>query len=314
VNRIKVALLPDRRKATADSKKVRKDRSMPKPVEVPFAKLHGLANDFIVSSAEGLPKNYSTLARAICAYHTGVGADGFIVLFPPRSPKNDARMRIFNADGSEAEMSGNGIRCAAALLAALLPKKRAFLVETMAGIKALGVVNAENAKRWTFRVAMGRPILEAAKIPFKGVQGKGSILAHPLATSQGTQAVTVTSMGNPHCSLFVESFESLDWRALGQEIERKAEFPHRTNVEFVKVLSRQEIEVRYWERGVGQTLSSGTGSCAATVASILNGKTERAVTVKTLAGNLEITWPEGGQVIMTGPVEFIARGIFCYRG
>jgi diaminopimelate epimerase len=286
---------------------------MTKNFVIPFAKLHGLGNDFVVSPAEGLPHSLPAVARSICERHTGVGADGFIVLLPPRSKGHDARLRIFNADGSEAEMSGNGIRCAAALLAELMPKKRAFQIETAAGVKSLQVVQSEGGKRWTFRVAMGAPILEAAKIPFKAGPFPSPVMGYLLHTGRGVLPVTVTSMGNPHCTVFVADFSAFDWASLGREIERKDLFPKGTNVEFVKVLSRREIEVRFWERGVGQTLSSGTGSCAATVASILNGLTERSVKVRTLAGSLEVEWPEKAEVTLTGPAEQIASGTFVYR-
>ena len=131
-------------------------------------------------------------------------------------------------------------------------------------------------------------------------------------TKLGDATATVTSMGNPHCSIFVRDFAKLRWEALGREIERQKLFPNRTNVEFVKVLSSKAIEVRYWERGVGKTMSSGTGSCAATVASILNGKTGRKVRVHTLAGTLEVEWPEGGEVSLTGPAQLIAEGMYHF--
>jgi len=167
---------------------------------------------------------------------------------------------------------------------------------------------------WVFRVGMGRPILSPKEIPFSAVEGPAPVVGLLLATSRGTLPVTVTSMGNPHCSTFLQDFDAVDWRASGSEIENSRLFPNRTNVEFVKVHSRNEIEVRFWERGVGQTASSGTGSCAAVVACILNGFTDRKVHVRTLAGALEVNWPKNGEVILTGPAERIANGVyFCHR-
>jgi diaminopimelate epimerase len=277
-----------------------------------ITKLHGLGNDFIVSSDRGFPRRLSDFARAICARHTGIGADGFIALLPPKKKTCDARARIFNADGSEAEMSGNGIRCVGAFLAERAPKKKHFAVETAAGIKTLELVAREAAHEWVFRVAMGKPILEPAKIPFKGEPARAPVVGYALQTERGVLPVTVTSMGNPHCSLFVGNFAAINWNSLGREIENNPLFPRRTNVEFVRVRSRREIEVRFWERGVGETMSSGTGSAAAVVAAVLNGRTGRKVRVRTLAGSMDVEWPEGGEVILTAPVRKIADGIFYF--
>jgi len=325
-------------------------------MDVPFAKFHGLGNDWLVVGAEGLPRSLSKFVPAILDRHKGVGADGLLVVMPPRNKKHDARVRFFNADGSEAEMSGNGIRCAGAFLAELSPARQSFLIETAAGLKSLQKVKEEKGK-WLFRVGMGAPILEPAKIPFKAGDFPAPVKGFPLHTPRGGVRATVTSMGNPHCSIFVKDFESLnvapgfspagnrvgatlvvargrpqgpplqkaagypgsetlryplDWESLGREIETNPLFPNRTNVEFVRVLSRNEIEVRFWERGVGHTMSSGTGSCAAAVASILNGLTERQVRVRTEAGSLQVDWPENGEIILTGPVERIAQGTYNY--
>jgi diaminopimelate epimerase len=285
---------------------------MTKTVTIPFAKFHGLSNDFVVVLSRTAPQPYRELARAICARNTGVGADGLLILTLPKGRKTLARLRFFNADGSEAEMSGNGLRCAGAYLTAQGLAKSPVRVATMAGVKTLRLIESGEGK-WSFRVAMGRPILAPQKIPFLGAKGRGPIRDFPLSTHRGRIPVTVTSMGNPHCSLFVGDFGGIDWARLGREIENNPLFPNRTNVEFVKVLSREEIEVRFWERGVGMTMSSGTGSCAATVASILNRRTVRKVRLRTLAGTLDIAWPAAGEVTLTGPAERIAEGTFRYR-
>jgi diaminopimelate epimerase len=284
---------------------------MTKNLEVPFAKFHGLGNDFIVVGAEGLPHSLSKFVPAILDRHKGIGADGLLVVMPPHNKKHAARVRFFNADGSEAEMSGNGIRCAGAFLAELSPVRQTFLIETAAGLKSLQKVKEEKGK-WLFRVGMGAPVLEPAKIPFKAGDSPRPIRGFALRTQRGVVQATVTSLGNPHCSIFVKDFASLDWESLGREIETNPLFPNRTNVEFVRVLSRNEIEVRFWERGVGHTLSSGTGSCAAALASILDGRTERQVRVQTEAGPLLVAWPENGEIILTGPVERIAQGTYNY--
>ena len=311
--------------------------------DVPFAKFHGLGNDFVVVGAEGLPHSLSKFALAILDRHKGIGADGLLVVMPPHNKKHAARVRFFNADGSEAEMSGNGIRCAGAFLAELSPVRQSFLIETAAGLKSLQKVK-EGKGKWLFRVGMGAPVLEPAKIPFKAGDFPPPIKGFALRTQRGVVQATVTSLGNPHCSIFVKDFEQIDqidvapdirpasaaakaaeslegetlrhplrWESVGRVIERSPFFPNRTNVEFVRVLSRNEIEVRFWERGVGHTLSSGTGSCAAALASILDGRTERQVRVQTEAGPLLVAWPENGEIILTGPVERIAQGTYNYR-
>jgi diaminopimelate epimerase len=280
--------------------------------KVPFAKFHGLGNDFIVVGAEGLPHSLSKFMPAILDRHKGIGADGLLVVMPPHNKKHAARVRFFNADGSEAEMSGNGIRCAGAFLALLSPIRKTFLIETAAGLKSLQKVK-EGKGKWLFRVGMGAPVLEPAKIPFKAGDFPPPIKGFALRTQRGVVQATVTSLGNPHCSIFVADFSNLDWESLGREIATHPLFPNRTNAEFVKVISRKEIAVRFWERGVGHTLSSGTGSCAATVASILDGRTERQVRVQTEAGSLLVTWPENGEIVLTGPVERIAQGTYNYR-
>jgi diaminopimelate epimerase len=308
--------------------------------EIAFSKLHGLGNDFIVSSGADVSitrrgANPSStgrlgrLARAICDRRTGVGADGFLVVLAPERKENNARIRFFNADGSEAEMSGNGIRCAAAYYLEKARRPLAFMspesaiegalklsmlkLETAAGEKSVRLVK-RSRRGWVFRVGMGKPILNSEEIPFSAVGVPAPVVGFLLATSRGTIPVTVTSMGNPHCSTFVQHFDTVDWRAIGSEIENGGLFPKRTNVEFVKVHSRNKIEVRFWERGVGQTASSGTGSCAAVVACILNGFTDRKVQVRTLAGSLDVNWPKNGEVTLTGPVERVANGVYFDRG
>ena len=309
------------------------------------------------TGSRAVPRRLSMLpdlARAICDRHTGIGADGLIIATTSASlqseflseearPKRarrillagaddeqrgDAQVRFFNADGSEAEMSGNGIRCAAAFLQVrsgsnlgyaaaetasnALPRLRPLRILTVSGVRSVVRVSGRSSA-WVFRATMGSPVLDPAKIPFGSHDLSAPIIDFSLRLSGATLPVTVTSMGNPHCSVFVDDFQNLDWQALGREIERHPLFPKRTNVEFVKVVSRKEIDVRFWERGVGETQSSGTGSCAAVVACILKRATGRAVRVDTVAGSLEVAWPQDDEVSLTGPVAVIAEGTYYYR-
>ncbi|MCZ6515158.1 MAG: diaminopimelate epimerase [Acidobacteria bacterium] len=282
---------------------------------MPFWKFQGVGNDFLVVPAERAPMRVAELARRICDRRLGIGADGLLLVHKLKKGPVPTMVRIINADGSEAEISGNGIRCVGAYLLAVSRRssRQPLLIRTLAGTKELIPVEV-GQRRWVFRVDMGKPVLDPAKIPFQADRARTPVCGFHLPTSKGTLPVTVTSMGNPHCSIFVEDFDKIDWVSLGEEIERKPHFPRGTNVEFIKVVSKREIQVRYWERGVGVTLSSGTGSCGATVASILNGHTGRRVRVRTLAGTMEVEWRPGKSededepVYLTGPVELIASG------
>ncbi len=294
--------------------------------DVPFVKYHATGNDFIVVSANDMPPQsgfgpkarkasarlFAALARAILSRHTGVGADGLLVSWPPLSERNHAAMQVFNADGSEAEMSGNGVRCLAAWLLDIGVGLARVAIETAAGLVTVEHTGDRYSER-LFRVRMGEPVFEAQQIPFRAPSVATPIIRYPLPTSRGAQEVTVLSMGNPHCTIFVNSFEEFDWRALGQEIEKHPLFPNRTNVEFVRVVRPTEIEVRFWERGVGETASSGTGSSAAAVASRLNDLTTNAVRVKTPGGELSVRWGASRMVFLTGPVRRIASGTYDHN-
>jgi len=279
-----------------------------------FTKAQGAGNDFLI--VEGAPELFpqrEEWTRRICDRHYGVGADGVLFVTVPGPSGTEADLRIFNCDGSEAEISGNGTRCAAAWLVGEGHARGELSIQTRAGRKRLRAISRD-ANRFVFEMEMGAPILDTASIPFAppaATPVSGPIVGFELPLASGSRRVTVTSMGNPHCSTLVAGFD-WDWQALGAEIERHPYFPRRTNVEFVHPLGPHQIEVRYWERGVGQTLSSGTGSCAAAVAAILNGRAENPVTVKTLAGDLQVRW-ENEEVFLTGPAEIICRGEFFCR-
>lgn len=279
-----------------------------------FSKLEGLGNDFIVIKGEQLEeRRYSDLTKKICNRYFGVGADGVILFDSIAAPAAaDFNMRIFNADGGEAELSGNGLRCLAAhLWHHGLHRHNPLRVETRAGLKEVHMTGS-TPPEYFFEVGMGTPILDRQRIPLNLGSELDSLVGCELAVEDKVYYVTITSMGNPHCSIFLDDFEAMDWERLGSRIETHPAFPNRTNVEFVKVKSRQEIEVRFWERGVGKTYASGTGSCAAMVASVLNGYTDREVKVHTLGGNLEISWQANNSLCLKGPARFICHGDYCY--
>jgi diaminopimelate epimerase len=279
---------------------------------VKFVKYHGLGNDFlIVDRAEiGSGSDPGGLAKRVCDRHTGAGADGLILLDGIPDAGRDVPFRIFNADGSEAEISGNGIRCAAALLFAeeRLPG-RSFRFATATGPRRCELV-AGGGGRFTIRVEMGAPRLASSEIPFDDGRPHERIIDYPMTVNGKFQLITCVSMGNPHCDLFVDRFPNrIEWHATGSEIEIHPFFPSRTNVEFIRVLGRSEIEVLFWERGVGETLASGSGSCAAAVAAMLKGYVDRSVKVKTSLGALLVEWPdEASPVCQTGPAEAVYRG------
>ena len=278
-----------------------------------FAKLEGLGNDFLVVSAEAAEgRSLFGLSQQICDRHYGIGADGLLI-YSQEDPASgaDFKMRIFNADGGEAELSGNGLRCLAAFLFSEgLAENSVVRIATLAGLKVLRLTDSAPPE-YRFEVDMGEPILEPSRIAFKPSSEPASLVAFPLPVGGEVHSVTISSMGNPHCSLFVNQFSDVDWEHLGNQIESHPFFPERTNVEFIRVRGRNEIEVRFWERGVGKTFSSGTGSCAAIVASILNGRTDRKVKIQTLGGSLEIEWREDNRLQLRGPARWICSGTYA---
>ena len=274
---------------------------------IPFVKTQAVGNDFLVVEGVllrklGIPERlYPDLARQICHRYLGVGADGLELVFPrgPDSPPEvDAVIRIFNSDGSEAEISGNGTRCVAAWLIDAKGGRETLHIATKAGVKKLRLTGRDG-DCFFLEMSMGLPIYEEEDV--------GCLLE----TQSGTHTVTVVNTGNPQCALMVESFD-LDWRALGREIETHPRFPDRTNVSFFKILDRNTIDVRFWERGAGETASSGTGSTGATVAAILSGNVESPVKVVTAAGDMNLRWEDEG-VILEGPAVIVARGEYRWN-
>ncbi len=280
-----------------------------------FAKLHALGNDFLIVNAGetgGRRKPLASLAQDLCERHRGVGADG-VVFFQPTAGDQEAdySMLIFNADGSKAEMSGNGVRCLAAFLVhGGLHTAPVLRVRTVAGIKRLDLEQRDNLV-YRFRCSMGTPEIDPAQIPVL-VQGtSGPLIDYPVQLGSETVAASFCSMGNPHCTTFWPALEEAPFHRLGPKLEVHSLFPRRTNVEFVQVLDRHRIRVRFWERGVGPTLCSGTGSSAAAVASILKGLAESPVRVETELGHLEVAWEKGRELLLTGPAEFICSGSYA---
>ena len=272
-----------------------------------FTKMHGTGNDYVYVDcfAADPPRDPSALAQRIAHRRFGVGGDGLILI--RRSEVADARMQMFNADGSEAEMCGNGIRCVAKYIYDHgICRKKTLRIETGAGVLSLDVKLA-GGRVERVRVDMGPPILEAARIPTR--LGGDPVRNQPLVIDGRTFEATCVSMGNPHCVLFVP--EATDELVLGYgpKIERDARFPARVNVEFVEVISPRELRQRTWERGSGETWACGTGASAVCVAGVLTGRTERQVRINLLGGELDLHWSaDDNHVYMTGPAVEVFSG------
>lgn len=272
--------------------------------------MHGIGNDFVVIGAlDELPlpeDRLSDFALFVCDRHFGVGADGVIWVLP--SQVADFKMRIFNPDGSEAEMCGNGIRCAAKWFYDRdYAKGSAIRVETLAGIKTVWV-QGRGGKAIAVTVDMGEPIFEPSLIPTKLGEGSEAIEVPLDVEGFGTYLVSAVSMGNPHCVAFVNDVDNFPVEKVGPQIEHHPAFPKRTNVEFVQILSRSEMKVRVWERGAGLTLACGTGACASLAVSARIGKTDRKAAVHLPGGTLTIEWRDDGRIYMTGPAVEVFRG------
>ncbi|HWS98706.1 MAG TPA: diaminopimelate epimerase [Pyrinomonadaceae bacterium] len=277
-----------------------------------FTKFHGFGNDYLVFEAEHLAGvgSLNDFARSVCDRHYGAGADGITVVRAGADDDGaDFAVRIFNADGSEAGLSGNGTRCAVAYLyyRDLWPKDELRL-KTRAGVKRYRLRETEARGHYWFESELGQPGFGSEEIPMLTEVQRARVTDYPLAVDGKTISVTALSMGNPNCCIFVDDFDELDWRRAGRLIERHEQFPERTNVVFVRVRDRGNIEVRLWERGVGETFSSGTCSCAAAVAAAINDKTDRRVSVHTPGGLIEVTWRDDGEVVMTGRADVVYSG------
>lgn len=272
-----------------------------------FTKVHGLGNDFILINAgtgEGFPDDYSSLAIEMCDRKFGIGADGLVLLLD--SCVADVRMRIINSDGSEPEMCGNAIRCVAKYLYEHnVVRKDEIKVETLAGIIIPQIIH-KHGKVEMVRVDMGLPRLEREEIPMVGPVGQ--VIGEDFEVNGQRFAVTAVSMGNPHCVIFVPDVSAVPLAEIGPRIETHPAFPRKTNVEFVQVVSPTEVRMIVWERGAGPTMACGTGACAVAVAGVLNGLTEKSVTVHLPGGPLHIEWAESGKIYMTGPAVEVFSG------
>jgi diaminopimelate epimerase len=276
-------------------------------MKIEFTKYHGLGNDFILidnrSSSE--PCLISQQAIWLCDRHFGVGADGAIFALPGQND-SDYTMRIFNSDGSEPEMCGNGIRCLAQFLAELegANAKSEYRIHTLAGI-----ITPKLQSDGQVTVDMGAPRLTAAEIPTALAPEDQKAIDMPLTVADTTWQVTCVSMGNPHCITFVPDVAAIALETLGPQFERHPSFPLRTNTEFIEAVRSNYLKMRVWERGAGATLACGTGACAAVVAGVLTGKCDRTCTVELPGGCLEIEWsPTDERVYMTGPAQRVFAG------
>jgi len=271
-----------------------------------FTKMHGAGNDYIYLDcfAQPAPRDPATLSIAMSDRHKGIGGDGLVLIGP--SERADARMRMFNVDGGEAEMCGNAIRCVAKYLCDHgIVRKSELNIETGRGVLTLQVFS-ENGKVARARVNMGRPILEAEHIPTL-LLGNPPIQA-PLDVAGRTLKVTCVSMGNPHCVTFVDELSNSLVLGIGPQVERHPAFPRRVNAEFVRVISRGEVEMRVWERGSGETQACGTGASAVCVAGALNGLTDRTIVAHLPGGDLTLEWADSGEVYMTGAAAEVFSG------
>jgi len=277
-----------------------------------FHKFQALGNDFLIvreSELRAVTDDFQYFSRRLCDRHFGAGADGVeLLLEKPRVAGADFEVRLFNADGGETPISGNGTRCVGAYLCLVERWVRPELrIATGAGVQLLRPVGPRSS-RMVFETAMGRPRLASAEVPVTLDRELDRVVGQQLEVDDQKIEFTATSMGNPHCSIFVENFDQLDWRALGAKIETHPAFPEGANVEFIRVISDGEIEARFWERGCGETLASGTGACGAALAAMINERTGRKVTVKTQMGELIVEWRADDTVVQTGEARAVYRG------
>ena len=266
-------------------------------MKIPYTKAHGASNDFLLTwSNEAPTEKLSEVAERICHRYTGVGADGWLLVTrAPEGANYHGSIRLINSDGSEAEMSGNGTRCAAAFLLHAGIGSDEITILTGAGLKSLKVISRQGLE-WIFEMNMGKPQIVDSDLHF------------PLPIAGGNQDVTILNVGNPQCALVVENFD-FDWQTMGAELEKHPHFPNRTNVSFIQAVDEHTIDVRFFERGAGVTMSSGTGSTGAAVTSILRGIVKSPVKVLTPAGPLNLKWEaRSADVLLVGPAEIVASG------
>jgi diaminopimelate epimerase len=277
-----------------------------------FIKFQGFGNDYIIFEERQLAvvESPNEFARAVCDRHYGPGADGIVIVGRAAdSGTADFDARIFNPDGSEAGLSGNGTRCAVAYLYHQgLWTEELLRLKTRAGVKLYRLREKLSPGHYWFESELGQPRFDSPSIPMRTDEPLSRVVDYPLVIENETFPVTAMQMGNPNCAIFVEEFNQLDWRRVGRALESHAQFPERTNVEFVRVQDRANIELRIWERGAGETKSSGTCACAGMVASAVKGLTDRRVTVWMEGGHVDILWREDGEVVLTGRADIVYSG------
>ncbi len=276
--------------------------------EITFTKMHGIGNDYIyLDCRDREPERLPDLAREMSDRHTGVGGDGIILIC--NSDKADFRMRIFNADGSEARMCGNASRCVGKYLSDRgIASSPAITLETLGGIKTLHLHHLPDGKVGSVSVDMGYPSLKASEIPVSVAEEQ--MIDREVDTTRGPVRITAVSMGNPHGVIFTTDLSTENVHTTGPELERHPMWPDRANIEFARVDSPDHITMRVWERGSGETMACGTGACATAVAAFTTGRTGRKVTVSLPGGDLIIELTPEGKVIMTGPATEVFTGLY----
>lgn len=277
---------------------------------IKFTKMHGAGNDYVyLDATKSCPPGLPELARRISDRHYGVGSDGLVVILPSGSA--DFRMRMFNADGSEAQMCGNASRCIGKYVYEKgLTAKREIKLETAAGIKVLSLRLADDGKVKEIRVDMGQPVVDPSLVPAAS-PGPAPLLMHEVEVGGERLLVSAVSMGNPHGVIFTDCITDRQVLTLGPELECHPLWPEKANIEFARVLDPGHLEMRVWERGSGETMACGTGACATVVAGVLNGLCSRSVDLDLRGGRLHVDWDEGsGHVFLSGGAEFICDGVF----
>jgi len=276
-----------------------------------FTKFHGLGNDYLVIEAEQLKQvnDLGEFARRICNRHYGAGGDGIAIIARIENVEADFSCRIFNPDGSEAGLSGNGTRCAVAYLYYKgLWTAEELRLSTRTGLKRYFPRGQAGPGKFVFESELGQPKFDTQSIPMSITPPLDKVVEYPLLVNGERFPVTAMQMGNPNCCIFVDDFDALNWRAIGKAIEVHPQFPDRTNVVFVRPVRRDFIELRIWERGVGETTASGTCSCAGAVAAMVSDKADRDVRVLMEGGEVRIKWRPDGEVVITGTAEVVYSG------
>ena len=278
------------------------------PIE--FCKFHGFGNDYIVIESASVDASVSIgdLARAICHRHTGAGSDGIAALEKLDGDTADYRCRIINPDGSEAAFSGNGTRCAVAYLYyKKIWSQPTLRLETKSGVKNYTLIERMSDGHYWFEAEIGKPRFASDEIPVLTESPLETVVERRIPFGDDWITVSAVNIGNPVACTFVDDFD-LDWRALGQKLERHEAFPERANIVFVKVLDRENIELRIWERGAGETSASGTCASGAAILSAFTGKTERTVSVHTEGGVTEVFWRDDDEILLTGRADLVYCG------